>query len=74
MGCGRLFLSITTHHQCTSISTPYHLPRKSIAIAVQNECYYHSKAMQLQPKSNAFSWQEKNLCQDIEERKEKRHA
>ena len=55
MGCGRLFLSITTHHQCTSISTPYHSPRKSIAIAVQYECFYHSKAIQLQPKSNAFN-------------------
>lgn len=55
MGCGRLFLSITTHHQCTSISTPYHSPRKSIAIAVQNECYYNAKAMLLQPKSTVLA-------------------
>ena len=55
MGCGRLFLSTTTHSQYTSISTPYHSPRKSIAIAVQNECYYNAKAMLLQPKSTAFS-------------------
>lgn len=74
MGCSRLFLSITTHHQCTSISTPYHSPRKSIAIAVQNECYYNAKAMLLHPKSYAFNWQQESNPKDVDDRKREKHT